>query len=113
MGASWWSLISLAIIALLVLVIWSIRRHRDPKLSIDCDSPIDKLVPSLAGLTLGTAVHGNSVELFENGKFFDVILERIRGAQQTVHFETFLWKDGALGRRMAAAFMERARAGVK
>src|SRR3569832_1442335 len=106
MGASWWSLISVAVIALLVQVVWSIRRHRDPKLNIDSDSPIEKLDPSLAGITHGTAEHGNSVELFENGTFFDAIFERIAGARQTVHFETFLCKDGALGRRMAAAFLD-------
>jgi cardiolipin synthase len=40
------------LILLLSIVIWSIRRHRDPKLRVDCGSPIDELVPSLAGLTL-------------------------------------------------------------
>ena len=82
---------------LLVLVVWSIRRHRDPDLHIECDAPIDELMPSLAGLTLGTAVAGNRVEVLENGAFFDVLIERIRAARQSVHFETFLWKEGALG----------------
>ena len=98
---------------LLATVIWSIRSHRDPKLHIKCDSPIDELVPSLAGLTLGTAVGGNSVEVFENGAFFDALLERIRAARKTVHFETFLWKEGELGQRLASALAERARAGVQ
>ncbi|HET7008910.1 MAG TPA: phospholipase D-like domain-containing protein [Candidatus Binatia bacterium] len=96
---------------LLSIVIWSIRRHRDPKLHIECDSPIDDLIPSLAGLTLGTAVAGNSVEVFENGAFFEVLLERIQSAQKSVHFETFLWKEGVLGERLAGALSERARAG--
>jgi cardiolipin synthase len=112
MGASWWSLISVGVIALLIIVIWSIRRHRDPKLEIDCESPIGELIPSLAGITLSAPVAGNSVQLIENGRFFEVILERIMAAKHNVHFETFLWKDGQLGRRMAAAFMDRARAGV-
>ena len=112
MAASLWTLAALAVIAILIIVIWSIRRHRDPKLEIDCDSPIAELVPSLAGITLSAPVHGNSVQLLENGRFFDVILERIAAAKHNVHFETFLWKDGELGRRMAAAFIERARAGV-
>src|SRR3954464_6603081 len=113
MAASLWTLAALAVIAVLVIVIWSIRRHRDPKLEIDCDSPIDQLVTSLAGITLSAPVHGNSVQLLANGRFFDVILERIAAAKHNVHFETFLWKDGELGRRLAAAFIERARAGVK
>ena len=70
-------------------------------------------MPSLAGLTLGTAVAGNSVEVIENGAFFDVLIERIAAAEKSVHFETFLWKDGVLGQRLAKALMERARAGRK
>jgi cardiolipin synthase len=103
----------LAIIALLVLYIWSHRRHRNPKLKVECDAPIEKLVPSLAGLSLSTAVPGNSVELLENEGFYTALLDAIRSAQSSVHFETFLWQHGILERRMADAFAERARAGVK
>jgi cardiolipin synthase len=106
-------LVILGVLALLGIVIWSIRRHRDPILRVESDLPIDRLVPSLAGLTLGTAVAGNSVEVLENGAFFDVVVERIRAAEHSVHFETFLWKEGALGRRVADALSERARAGKR
>ena len=105
------AVVFVCVVLLLSIVIWSIRRHRDPKLHIECDSPIDELIPSLAGLTLGTAVAGNSVEVFENGAFFEVLLERIQSAQKSVHFETFLWKEGVLGERLAGALSERARAG--
>ena len=100
-------------IVVLALVIWSIRRHRDPDLNIACDSPIDALIPTLAGLTLSNAVEGNSGELFENGAYFDVLIEGIAGARKTVHFETFLWEEGVLGQRVADALCERARAGLK
>ncbi len=103
----------IGLVLLLSIIIWSIRSHRDPRLRIDCDSSIDKLVPSLAGLTLSTAVGGNSVEVFENGSFFEVLLHRIRSARKSVHFETFLWKEGVLGQRLADALSERARAGVR
>ena len=103
----------LGVAALLGLVIWSIKRHNSPKLKIESCESIDELIPSLAGLTLSSAVAGNSVALLENGAFFDVLIERIGAARQNVHFETFLWKDGVLGQRMADALSERARAGVK
>src|SRR5512132_1575033 len=99
------------VVLLLSIVIWSIRRHRDPELHIECNSPIDELMPSLAGLTLGTAVAGNSVEVLENGAFFELLSQRIRAAQKSVHFETFLWKEGVLGQRLAGALSEAARAG--
>jgi cardiolipin synthase A/B len=101
------------VVALLVIVIWSIKRHRSPRLKIESGSSIDELIASLAGLTLSSAVAGNAVEVLENGAFFDVLLERIRAAEKSVHFETFLWKEGVLGQRVADALSERARAGKK
>ena len=107
------ALACLAIIALLIAVIWSHRRHRDPRLRIECSASIEELIPSLAGLTLGTAVAGNSVEVHENGAYFDVMVERIRAAEKSVHFETFLWSEGVLEKRVADALSERARAGLQ
>lgn len=112
MDGSFWAGTLLALVIVQLLVIWSIRRHRDPALKIDCDAPIDALMASLSGLTLGTAVAGNQVTVHENGAFFDVLIAQIRAARRSVHFETFLWKDGQLGRRVADALIERARAGV-
>ncbi|ROZ72489.1 phosphatidylserine/phosphatidylglycerophosphate/cardiolipin synthase family protein [Ramlibacter sp. WS9] len=111
MDISIWAWLALGLVVFLVLFIWSMKRHRAPNLKVECDFPIDELTPSLSGLTLGTAVGGNSVEVFENGAFFDVLVEGIQGAQRTVHFETFLWKDGSLGRRVADALSAQARSG--
>ena len=62
-------LVFMGIALLLVAVIWSMKRHRSPKLKIEHAAGIEDLMPSLAGLTLGTAVAGNSVEVLENGAF--------------------------------------------
>jgi len=113
MSASFWGGMLLALVIVQVLVIWSIRRHRDPSLKIEAPESIDRLMPSLSGLTLGTAVAGNHVEVHENGAFFDALIERMGAARCSVHFETFLWKDGQLGRRVADVLIDRARAGVK
>jgi cardiolipin synthase len=101
-----------AIIVVLVLVIWSIKRHRSPHLRVESHEPVERLVASLAGLCLGTPIAGNSVEIFENGAFFDVLIAEIGSAERSVHFETFLWKEGKLSTRVAGALCERARAGV-
>jgi cardiolipin synthase len=111
-GAALAALLFGALVIVLGLVLWSVRRHRDPILRIDSTQPIDELVPSLAGLSLATPIAGNAAELLENAAFFDAVLDAIGAAQRTVHFETFLWKDGALSRRLVAALEERARAGV-
>lgn len=106
------TLIVLGIVSFFVLVIWSIKRHRDPTLRVDFDGSIADLVPSLSGLTLGSAAEGNAVEVLENGAFFDALLAEIETAQRSVHFETFLWKEGLIGQRVANALSGRARAGV-
>jgi cardiolipin synthase A/B len=112
-GGSAITLVLLAVIVVLVLVIWSIRRHRNPILEVECGKPIDTVLPSLAGLSLGSVVAGNRVEVIENGRFFDVLIDDIDAATRSVHFETFLWKEGVLGRRLADALCRRARAGVQ
>ena len=99
------------LLVLLAIVIWSIRRHRDPSLRIECGSPIEDLVPSLAGLTLSTPVAGNAVEVIENGAFFDAVEASILSARESVHFETFLWKEGEAGGVFRPALADRARAG--
>lgn len=99
------------IVVLLSLSIWSIRRHRNPQLNLNCDTPIGKLIPSLAGLTHGTALGGNAVEIFENAAFFDAAVQDIGAAEHSVHFETFLWQEGVLGQRIADALSQQARAG--
>ncbi|MEX2150924.1 MAG: phospholipase D-like domain-containing protein [Steroidobacteraceae bacterium] len=105
-------LITVGIVAFLVVVIWSMKRHRDPVLHVESDDRIEDLIPSLAGLTMSSAVEGNSVEVFENGAFFDVLIDGISAAEHSVHFETFLWQEGVLGQRVADALSARARAGV-
>jgi cardiolipin synthase len=103
----------LCLLALLVAVLWSIRRQRDVALRLRVTGPIGPLLPTLAGLSLGPLVPGNAVELLENGRYFDVLLARIAAARHSVHLETFLWKDGEIGRRVGAALAERARAGCE
>lgn len=111
MGWIIWVLIGA--VALLALAIWSIKRHKDPHLQLAARESIDELIPSISGVSLGMAIGGNAVEIFQNGAFFDALLGDISAARRTIHFETFLWKEGALGQRMADAFSTKARAGVK
>jgi cardiolipin synthase len=105
-------LVLAGIVGFFILLIWSMKRHRDPKLEVDCDAPIEELMPSLAGLTLGSVIDGNSVEVVENAAFFDALIEEIGKARSSVHFETFLWKEGKVGSRLAEALIGRVRAGV-
>ena len=109
----WALVLLLAALALLVAVLWSIRRQRDVDLRLPASDGIERLLPTLAGLSLCPVVGGNAVELLENGRYFEVLLERIAAARHSVHLETFLWKDGEAGRALAAALAARARAGCE
>ena len=109
----WVLLVLAAVIAALVLVLHSIKRHTDPKLKIQCDLPLEKVLPSVAGLSHCQLIEGNAVEVFENGTFFDAMFEDIGRAKVSIHFETFLWKEGLLGTRVAAALAQRARDGLQ
>jgi cardiolipin synthase len=100
------------VVVFLIVVIWSIKRHREPRLRIKSEAPLAELLPSLAGLTHAALVEGNSVELFENGAFFDALLADMAAAKRSLHFETYLWEEGRLSRRVTAVLAERARAGV-
>ncbi len=98
---------------LLGLILWSAKRHTDPVLQIECGDPLRALLPSLAGLTHASVIEGNAVELLENGAFFDTLFGEIAQATRSVHFETFLWKEGVLGARLTDALVERRRAGLQ
>ncbi len=67
---------------------------------------------SLAGLRNGM-VAGNAVTLLENGDgLFPDLLRAIAGAKGSVNVEIYIFSDGEVGRSVAAALCERARAGV-
>jgi len=67
------------------------------------------------GQLLGPAiVPGNRVTALQNGdEIFPAMLGAIRGAQQTITFETYIYWSGDIGQQFSDALCERARAGVK
>ena len=59
-------------------------------------------------------VAGNHVTSLYNGhQIFGAMLEAIRGAQQSVTFETYIYWSGSVGQRFTEALIDRARSGVK
>ena len=64
---------------------------------------------------LGPAiVGGNRVEDLQNGdEIFPAMLKSIRAAKKTITFETYIYWSGDIGKELAEALAERAKAGVK
>ncbi len=106
------ALMALTILAL-VIVLWSVKRRRRPHLQLDSAARLDELIPSIAGVTQGTIVEGNSVELLQNGVFWDRVILDIEGAAHTINLETFLTKRGDLTRRIADVLSRKSREGVQ
>ena len=67
------------------------------------------------GVLLGPPVlGGNRYQVLLNGdQIFPSMLAAIRGARQTINFETYIYWSEAIGKEFADALSERARAGVK
>jgi cardiolipin synthase len=67
------------------------------------------------GVLLGPAIiAGNRVTDLENGdEIFPAMLEAIHSAKTSVTFETYIYWSGDVGKQFAAAFIDRAKAGVK
>jgi cardiolipin synthase len=67
------------------------------------------------GQLLGPAVvSGNRITALQNGdEIFPSMLAAIRGARETITFETYIYWSGDIGKEFSDALRERAQAGVK
>jgi len=67
-----------------------------------------------AGPLLGHGfVSGNNIQTLVNGdRIFPAMLDAIRHAKRSVNFETYVYTDGDIGKKLAEALAQRAEAGV-
>ncbi|MEP6809581.1 MAG: phospholipase D-like domain-containing protein [Chthoniobacterales bacterium] len=73
--------------------------------------------PEFFGSALALAhpipITGNKIDLLENGdEFFPAMLEAIRGAKQSVNFQSYIMKSDAIGHEFRDALCEKAKSGV-
>lgn len=104
----------IVLVVLLGVMLWTNLRERSFKVKVpDLDS-FEEALPSIAGMTRALIVPGNSVDILQNGDgFFPALLESIRTAEETIHFETYVWWDGDISDEVAEAFAARAREGLE
>ena len=71
--------------------------------------------PRAWGVAVGAALASGTGfgTAYTFGAFFDAMFEDIRKAKVSVHFETFLWKEGILGKRLVDALLDRRQAGLE
>ena len=86
----------------------------DYQLGFDADAGSDDFLRLAAVFLNVPLLRGGTAELLRNGdRFYPAILEAIRGAQDTVNFEVYIFESDETGREFIDAFKERARAGVE
>lgn len=105
-------LMGLAILGL-TLILWSVKRRRRPHLAFQNDGDLHDLTRSIAGLTQGTILDGNKVELVQNGEFWEAVFRDLEQATVSINYETFLSKEGELTRRMSEVLCRKAAEGVQ
>jgi cardiolipin synthase len=96
----------------------SLRHRREDRWGYEI---LDRAAPSepefraaADALTGYVAVDGNRAEVLVNGdRIFPAMLGAIRGAKETVNFETYVYWQGDIAQELAEAICERARAGVE
>ena len=99
------------VIGALFLPDWPTPEYR---LGFDADPGSDDFLRLAAGFLNVPLLRGGTAELLRNGdRFYPAILEAIRGAQDTINFEVYIFESDETGREFIDAFKERARAGVE
>ena len=109
-----WVLVLLVVTILaLIVIIWSIKRRKRPHLGLEDSKGNENLMPSISGITQGTIVDGNRIELLQNGALWERMFEDMNNARDTITFETFLTKCGTLTKRMTDTLIRKQQEGVQ
>lgn len=105
--------ILLLFVAFLLVMVWSSRRTLSGDVSVAGLNGFEDILPNLAALTGEPVVHGNRVEVLQDGEFFDALLADVELAQDSIHYESYVWWRGEICARLARALAGRAQAGVE
>lgn len=108
-----WTFLLTVAATLLVVNLGGSEKKLDEQIRRDY-SLHDAQYQRVLGVMLGPPITGgNRFEALYNGdRIFPPMLEAIRGAKESITFETYIYWSGDIGRAFADALSERARAGV-
>lgn len=109
---AWLGVASLLILVLLVLL-WSILNHRRFALEARHQGTLEMELDAIAALTGGSLTPGNDIRIGQNGEFFDLLLEDIAAARETIHLETYVWWPGEISQTLARLLASKASEGLE
>lgn len=101
------------LLVVLTVLVWSIKRESDVVLRSTDPGNLDKLIPSIVGLTQGSLDAGNQIEITQNGDgFWPRLFADIGAARHSVHVESFIWYDSPIATQLATLLAKKAKEGV-
>src|SRR5512133_1297724 len=115
---TWLIIVVTAVASYLLSLVVRVLTSREKKIAHEIEHLFsvadDQFLRSLGGLLPPAVLGGNRITALTNGDvFFPVMLNAISSARHSVTFETFIYWQGEIGRQLADALIDRARAGVK
>jgi cardiolipin synthase len=114
----WWAILLTAVLTGFLTLLFLNLRAGEKQIRYRLThrfSVTDPLFLRCMGQLLGPGIlPGNRITALHNGdQIFPAMLEAIRGARETITFETYIYWSGEIGRKFSEAFCDRARAGVR
>ncbi|HEX6159980.1 MAG TPA: cardiolipin synthase [Thermoanaerobaculia bacterium] len=101
------------LLIVLTVLVWSIKRESDVVLRSTDPGNLDKLIPSIVGLTQGSLDAGNQIEITQNGDgFWPRLFADIGAARHSVHVESFIWYESPIATQLATLLARKAKEGV-
>jgi cardiolipin synthase A/B len=86
----------------------------DYSIGLDAEPGSDGFAEGVATFLNDPLFRGGEATLLQNGDgFYPAMLQAIRGARDTINFETYIFEPDEIGQQFLDAFKERARAGVE
>jgi cardiolipin synthase len=102
---------SVGVIGALFLPDWP---SEDFSVGFDADPGSEQFVEWASTFLNTTIFRGGEVTLLENGdRFYPAMLQDLRKAQDSIHFEVYIFEPDEIGRQFMEVLKERARAGVE
>ncbi len=113
-----WALMAVGVLAIGTLFVNLFsgvgERPRRARQAGDCPVGSVDFLLALAGVTNAPLHRGGTARLLNNGDaFVPAMLEAIRGAERSVNYATYMWRDGHFSDLMFEAFMDARRRGVE
>jgi cardiolipin synthase len=108
-------IIVIAVVAGIVALLLAIAQDQQTLKIESAHSADDPLFPGYVAALLGTqSTGGNTYTVYTNGdQIFPAMLAAVNAARRRVSFETYIYKEGVVGKQFTDAFIAAAKRGVR